>query len=191
MKSTKNINFQQKSLIRIFFTTLALLLMLYFLIFPYTKKVSKANIALSEHRTNFETKLIKEEKLSKISKNLNDIESRAKNIDKVFIDENNKLEFITMLEGLAEKNFVNLEIKIDFNKIDPIKKTNQINLVVNGSHLNTMNFLTTLESLIYYFNIYNININSNRTNIGNATIPGTNLSQNSLTMDINAITYWK
>jgi hypothetical protein len=72
---------------------------------------------LMNHRIEFATKLIKEEKFSKITKKLSDINDDIKIINKTFIDKNNKLEFITMLEGLAENNNVDLNLNINFNQI--------------------------------------------------------------------------
>lgn len=189
MKLNKNLDYKKRALLSLVLTTIVLLSIVYFFVFSYLDKVEEANHSLSNHRIEFETRLIKEEKISKIDKNLTDIAPDVKSIEKTFIDENNKLEFITMLEGLADKNLVNLEIKIDFNKIDPKNKSNYLNLNLLGSYSNLMNFLVSIENLDYYINVNNINLSSPINNSG--SVAGVPSDTRNLTMNIGALTYWK
>jgi len=184
MKLNKNISYKQKVLIALSLNLIVLFLIVYFFITPYIDSVKAANKALIGRRTEFETMLIKEKKFSKISQNLSKIESEIDKIDRAFINKNNKLEFITMIEGLAEHNSLSLDMNIDFEAIEK-NKTVPLRLTVIGTYNNLMNFLVSIENLNYYINVNDVSISSaGRSATGNE-------NESSFTMNINSNTYWK
>ena len=191
MKLSKNLNYKHRALIGLSVSIIIVFLISYFFVFSYYNSVIKANNMLMDHRIQFETKLIKEEKFSKISKNLISIEDDIKEIEKAFIDQNNKLEFITLLEGIADENNVELDMNINFDEIASNDKTTPLDLILVGAYTNLMNVLVTIENLKYYINIQEININNSRGVRTKASVLNNSPSNNSLTMNINALSYWK
>lgn len=192
MKLIKNIDYKRKVLIGLSINFIILIVIIYFFVIPYSKHVLEANQRLIDNRVQFETKLIKEEKFSKISKNITKIEDNMRKIEESFINQNNKLEFITMFEGLADENSVHMDMKIDFETITPQNKSPKLNLTLTGNYTNLMNFLVSIENLKYYINITKININASPSNSINRSMgPNNSLNNSSLTMNIEAITHWK
>ena len=191
MKLNKNLNYKQRALIGLSINLVLVLFISYFFVFSYYGNVVKANTMLMDHRIQFETKLIKEKKFAKISKNLTEIKNDVKKIENVFIDENNKLEFITILEGLADDNGVSLEMNINFEKITANDKITPLNLIIDGTYSNVMNVLVSIENLKYYINIENIGITNSKNTKSKASILNKVANSNNLTMSINALSYWK
>jgi len=192
MKLTKNLNFKQKSLVNLAAIILVTIIIFYFFVYVYIEKVKTANKLLIEHRVQFETNLIKEEKFAKIRKNLNQIESELNLINKAFINENNKLEFITMLEGLASKHNVEMEIKINFDSIDPKDKSIILNLNTSGSYKNLLNLLQSLENLDFYVNIDNLSFSNSKISPNRSSLlGGTTAGSNNLNLLVQAKTYWR
>lgn len=191
MKLNKNLNYKQKILLGLAINFSIIFFILYFFVFSYLDIVKEANLMLINHRVDFETKIIKEVKFSKISKNLSKIEDEIKIIDKSFIDQNKKLEFITMFEGLADDNKIKMIMDISFDKINTKNYSVPLNLTLSGSQQNLLDLLVSIENLDYYININTIKISS----INNATAKSSMLdkisSGSNLTMNIGAMTFWK
>ena len=144
MKLNKNLNYKQKILLGLGVNFFIIFLIFYFFVLLYIDVVKGANIALMNYRIEFETNLIKETKFSKISKNLSEIENEIKIIDKSFIDQNKKIEFITMFEGLAEDSNVKMKMDINFDKIDSKNMSTPLNLSLSGNQQNLFNFQAVL-----------------------------------------------
>ncbi|MDA3840174.1 MAG: type 4a pilus biogenesis protein PilO [Patescibacteria group bacterium] len=190
MKLNKNINYKQKVLLGLTSNFVIAFLISYFFVFSYINRVEEASILLINHRVEFETKLIKEEKFSKISKNLTKIELDLRKIEKAFIDTNNKLEFITMFEGLADRTGIDMKMNINFEKISSKDSSAPLTLTLNGPYDNLMNFLVSVENLNYYINVNNIDIKNSNIASSRTVAPNQN-RDNSLTMQLSALTYWK
>ena len=153
MKLNKNLNYKHKASLSLSINIVVIFLISYFFVFPYYNSIIKANAMLMDHRIQFETKLIKEEKFSKISKNLTLIEDDIKKIENAFVDENNKLEFITILEGIVDDKNVDLKLNINFEKMVSNNKIIPLSLVLLGTYDNLMDVLVSIENLKYYINI--------------------------------------
>ena len=191
MKLNKNLNYKHKASLSLSINIVVIFLISYFFVFPYYNSIIKANAMLMDHRIQFETKLIKEEKFSKISKNLTLIEDDIKKIENAFVDENNKLEFITILEGIVDDKNVDLKLNINFEKMVSNNKIIPLSLVLLGTYDNLMDVLVSIENLKYYINIENIDINNSKSVRNKASVLSGVSSNNILTMNISALSYWK
>ncbi len=191
MKFNKNLNYKQRAFLGLTINIAIMIAISYFFVFSYFNRVINANAMLINHRVEFEIKLIKEEKFSKISKNLSEIENDVKRIENAFIDQNKKLEFITMFEGLADDNRVEMMMNINFDKMNPKDKSIPLNLSLTGNYDSLMNFLVSIENIKPYININQVNLRSSSSNTKKPTSLGNIPSNNNLTMTIVALSYWK
>ncbi len=154
------INLKNRIIIMIigFLTLFALIL--FFIVIPTIHDILDMGQKIEEQRIDLEKKYIKGQNLRQLTTNLNKINSQLSKLEQIFISENRELEFITTLEGVANKNSVNQKINLgvqeDMPGYDYKKMTLQ--LLLQGNFTNIMNYLIGLESLEYYVNVKNIEL---------------------------------
>ncbi|MCG2691067.1 hypothetical protein L6249_03335, partial [Candidatus Parcubacteria bacterium] len=116
-------------------------------------------------------------------------------LDRVFINQNQELAFITALEETANKNNINQNINLDLssgaknNKYDKIP----LKLTTQGNFINQFNYLRDLERLNYYLNIKSLDLSAGG---GASAYPPLDKiidygSGANIKMVILADTYWK
>jgi len=94
------------------------------------------------------------ETVFKLERSINQIQKEAKSIDDYFIDSNNIVSFIKVLEDSAKKEGVTLYID-SLDILRPSKEnklkvpTVEMNLKVSGSLVNENNFIKALENVPY------------------------------------------
>ena len=131
--------------------------------------------------------------MSKLEKQLNKIEPKVAKFDGLLIDKNKKLEFITRLESLAQKQ--NLEQTIQLNSDLKFKGNFSqvpITLSLQGAYLDLLNYIVTLEKNEYLFNIKSVDIQE-QVKSGSA-MPGQSQAPKGkkiMNMVLKIDTYWQ
>ena len=154
------INLKNKIIIIIIGFLTLFSLILFFIVIPTIHDILDMGQIIEEQRIDLEKKYIKGQNLRQLTANLNKINLQLSKLEQIFISENRELEFITTLEGVANKNStnqkINLGVQEDMPGYDYKKMTLQ--LFLQGNFVNIMNYLIGLESLEYYVNVKNIEL---------------------------------
>lgn len=173
----------------------------YFIIAKTAYKIKYLNKEIIEQRVDFYRKLNREDNLARLNDKLKQIEPSLNKLNKIFIDSNKKLEFITTLEDVAQKNGVSQEITLSDQGEAGSGNSSQKHLLgmeVRGSFNDVVGYLADLENMDYYINIFDIDLSSsNRIAGGSSLLKAPGIDENdsgggpSLIMKISAYTYWK
>lgn len=180
----------------------------YFAIIPSILTIGDLKIAIINEKINTEKKYQNKKNAIEVENKISQIEPDITSLDDVFINKNRELEFITILENIANKNNINQKInltppttstetktsKTNKNK-KSAEKTEEIsipssplNIVASGRFENIINYIQEINSLKYYINISGLDF-SKTSEIINDEI---NLqSKQVITLNISAKTYWK
>lgn len=188
-KYFSNINLQKKLII---INALLLLLVgtiVFFIIIPSVREIKNMRDDIERERIDLEDKYIKGQSLKKLSDNLNIIEPQLDKLDRVFINQNRELEFITTLESAASANGVaqkiNLEVASGADR--GIFKKIPLQLFTQGPFLKQMKYLSDLESLNYYINVYSLELSAAQP-LAEAAEPD---ERGNINMFLTADTFWK
>jgi len=116
--------------------------------------------------------------------------------EKIFINSNRELEFITTLEGIANENNIAQKINLDLSlaQNEQIYKKIPLDLNLRGEFKNLIEYLTDLESLNYYLNINLLEFSTTQSS-GGVVLPvrsGKNEQPiGNVNLRILADTYWQ
>lgn len=183
LSSFQKTNYKERSLIVASFFIVGAIALLYLVIKPTIRDVKNLRLEILAQKIEIEKSINKEKNKSKLSSALKKIEPQLEQFNKIFINRDRDLEFITTLEGLADKHKLNQTISLDTRLYDS-KKTYSIipiSLSVTGKFENIIQYLSSLESSSYYIKTTSFAM-SKAESIDNETIINLNLSAN---------TYWK
>jgi Tfp pilus assembly protein PilO len=185
LNNIKKTNYQQKISFLIIFFSIFTIIIYYFLINKEINKIQQNKISIIQKKNDIESQINKEKNKSILISKIKDIEPEIKKLDAIFINKNKELEFITTIEGIAQKNNVTQEIVLNNNQKKEETDYIKIPIILNvhGNFSNIMNYLETLEKNKYGINIKLISIFNNDEDL---TIAKKNIS-----MNISANTYWK
>ena len=158
----------------------ALLLILFFIIFPSLKEINKINNEVFQERSRLETLYAKGQLQKKVLSKYNEIKDDALFLDEIVLKENQELQYITTLENLAETTEVNLDITIAPAKenFSPKLSALSFSFVVTGNWQNLLRWLDELEKLPYY------------THISEVNVVGQSNNENNTSLKIKAKTFW-
>ncbi|MDP3043350.1 MAG: type 4a pilus biogenesis protein PilO [bacterium] len=169
--------------------------LIYFIILPTMKDIEETAAQIESQRTDLDKKYYKSKSAKQSTKSLKAIEGDVEKLDRVFINQNQELAFITALEETANKNNINQNINLDLssgaknNKYDKIP----LKLTTQGNFINQFNYLRDLEGLNYYLNIKSLDLSAGG---GASAYPPSDKiidygSGANIKMVILADTYWK
>jgi Tfp pilus assembly protein PilO len=169
--------------------------LIYFIILPTMKDIEETAAQIESQRTDLDKKYYKSKSVRQSTKSLKAIEGDVEKLDRVFINQNQELAFITALEETANKNNINQNINLDLssgaknNKYDKIP----LKLTTQGNFINQFNYLRDLERLNYYLNIKSLDLSAGG---GASAYPPLDKiidygSGANIKMVILADTYWK
>jgi Tfp pilus assembly protein PilO len=155
LNSFRNLNIKNKIAINIILFLLANALIVFLLITPFINHIKNLRTNIITEKINLETKIARERDVNLLSEKLDRIEPQLKKFEKIFINSNRELEFITTLEGIAVKNNVAQKINLDLSaaQSEQIYKRIPLELNVQGDFKNLITYLIDLEALSYYLNI--------------------------------------
>ncbi|MFA6254735.1 MAG: hypothetical protein WC675_01725 [Patescibacteria group bacterium] len=148
------------------------------IILPITRDIKKIGDAIYKERVDLEKKYLRGQLLKKTVSDFEKIKPQKDRLNAIFIIEGEELKFVSRLEEIASLNNVRQTIELDTKnseiqegiKILPLKITTQ------GNFVSIMKYLTDLEQLNYYFNIYSVRIGTEKDLII-ATLDGKIFSQ--------------
>lgn len=161
-------------------------LILYYVVFPSMQDILNIRDQIDAQRADLEAKYQKSRSLKRLTSNLKKIELQFDRLDQIFINENRALEFITTLEGVANKN--HLQEKINMDSFDNVKSDKEfkrmpLKILTDGNFMDQVHYLAGLESLNYYINIKSLEFTAISKDAGGR--PG------DVEMVLTAETYWK
>ena len=167
-------------------------IMIYFILLPAIDDIKKLRVEIINQKVDLEKKLSQEKNMTKLSDKIKKIEPQIDILEKIYINKNRQLEFITLLEGIADKQQV--AQKIILNPDNETKELNYckipLSIVAQGTYNNLINYLINLEGVNYYINIYSLSLNNSGQSGRTSRSPGSEAEQN-LVLRISAYTYWK
>ncbi|MDD3284956.1 MAG: type 4a pilus biogenesis protein PilO [Patescibacteria group bacterium] len=190
MKEINKIKIRIIILFAIYVIVILLIILMIFI--PSLKEIQQMSKNIKEQKEYLTNQYNVDKNLRSTSENLKIVKYNIQNLNDIFIYKDKEVEFITTLENIASKENIEQNIKITPPKDDKnnnYKKT-QIQLTTSGNFENILNYLTELEKLKYYINIYSIDINKNQSNKIKGLEDIENVSTNVVCI-INAYTYWK
>lgn len=184
----KRLNSKQKAINTSVVVIVISVLIFYFIIIPTIKNIKLLSPGIIEEKENIVKKDLKEKNIIALTEELSKIEPEINNYDKIYINDNNQLEFITAVEEIANK--YNIEQKINITPPENLQKGKfaivPILIDASGELNNIFNYLKEIESLDFQINVENFDLSSQ------ATKPTKTVPQNdSINIKLNANTYWK
>lgn len=176
----KKLDFRGK-IIAIFAAVIAAtILILAFIVLPAVKNIKKMKADIEFQRLDLEKKYVKSQRLKKMALSLGKIENEVNRLDNIFISEHRQLEFITILENVAQENGLDQEINLNMDTGEKKEfNTANLNMRVVGNYGGLVKYLKDLEDLEYYINI---------TDLEMSAVPN---EDGQYDLMIKALTYWR
>lgn len=204
LNNLKKYTIRQKITNLILFFVIVLGALIYFAIMPSVSEINELKKKIINEKINSEKKYQTEKNIISLNKKINEIAPDIKNLEEVFVNQNRELEFITILENLANKNNIKQKINLSAPIIIPSAKTSKtskktetketalyapLTIETTGSYKDTISYLTELNALKYYINIDSLSFSGSSVN---SSLPEDNLNNNKIiSLNIIAKTYWK
>lgn len=137
----------------------------FFIIYPALVEISRVNKEIMNERIKLEKKLALGLNIKKIIQDLEAIEEPAKDLDDIFWEKNNELNFIGNLEAIAAKYDVSLSINSDFSGVDLGSGLNQVEVLITatGHYKPILKFLSELEKQRHYLNFKSLLLAKTKT----------------------------
>ena len=166
--------------------------LIYFIVAPTIVDIKTVGGEIEEQRIDLEKKYNNGISLRQLTENLKIIEPKLSLLDKIFINKNRELEFITTIENEANEARVSQKINLISPETTEKKEfqKNNLQLLTKGGFNEQLKYLMNLESLSYYINVKSLELSPADSN-KEAEINNQELTSNRLNMLINADTYWK
>jgi Tfp pilus assembly protein PilO len=188
LKKIVKLDLRKKIVLSISSFLLFIFLVVYFIIFPSVRDIKNIRDEIETQRVDLERRYVKGQSLRKLSEKLEKAEEKIHILDQVFIDQEDGLEFITTLEGIAGKNNINQKINLlqtadnnGYSQMVPLQ------IFPQGEFSQILNYLVGLETLNYYINIKTMDLSSN----ARTASPGEEKFSGSVGLFITADTYWR
>ncbi len=186
----KNLALKRKIIVNAILFLLVVGALTYFIVMPTIKDIKKMRQEIEAQKIDLEKKYLKGQNLKKLSGDLKKIEPEIERLDRVFINQNRALEFITTLEEKATRNNISQKINLanpQNMKENQLYKKMPLQISTEGEFLNQLNYLINLETLDYYINIKSLELSAAQSRpAGSEGNAGGNMS-----VLISADTYWK
>ncbi|OGF23886.1 hypothetical protein A3H66_01245 [Candidatus Falkowbacteria bacterium RIFCSPLOWO2_02_FULL_45_21] len=190
-------NLKNKIIVNLVGFTLILFSLIYSVVIPSARDIRAMSKDIEEQRIDLEEKYLKGQSLRQLRENLKQIQPKLDLFDKIFINKNRELEFITTLENEANKAQVSQRINLSAPRAAENQEfqKNNLQLYAQGGFIRQLTYLLNLESLSYYVNVKLLELTLGES-VGAAKInfkpPQTSPNQtNNINLSIDADTYWK
>jgi Tfp pilus assembly protein PilO len=164
--------------------------MIFGFIFPAMGKLAVVKSEISAQKIALEKTYIRGQNLRKISEDLKTVEPNLENLKKMFIKEEDDLDFITSLEKIAENSGVKQSISINY-PADSSKTSIQkipLQLTASGNFLAQIKYLIALESLDYYISVRTLEISGSTDQNQKDALEG---EKSRVDMQLTTNTYWQ
>ncbi|MBI4652958.1 hypothetical protein HY750_01770 [Candidatus Kuenenbacteria bacterium] len=132
---------------------ISILLILFYIILPTINEIKKLNKYIYQEQKDLEIKFQIGETIKKIRQNFLKIKPYFPQLNNIYLTEDKKIEFFTLLEKTAQK----CNLKLDLNLL-PLESSEIIALQfdLEGEYFDFLKYLIDLEKLDYYININKI-----------------------------------
>ncbi len=152
-------NKQTIYLILAIFITTALLLVL-FLIYPIFSDIRLSSKRILHQRAQMQNMELEDRQLTIFKEKYKEYQSNLLKIDKLLVDANNPIDFITFLESVARDINILTEIKLLATQAKNVPKwpTLTFQILANGSFSNIMAFSQKLETGPYLIKVQRLSI---------------------------------
>jgi len=156
----KNLGIRTRIIIIFFINVLIIYLIIFFIIIPRVEFIREKGREIVDRRRFLEEQYIKAKNFRENNQNMELVDEDINKLDEVFVAYDNDLEFIETLEKVALENKVDQKISLDSKKSEEEQEFEKIRLEIlsEGSFLNVVNYLISLETLSYYINISSLDI---------------------------------
>lgn len=180
LNSLQNTNYKQKSLIATGLFIALIFVVFSFLIKPTIEEVKNLRLEILSQKIQIEKSINKEKDKSILAAKLKKIKPQLEQFNKIFVKKERDLEFITTLEGIADKYNLSQSISLNTEAFNPANAYSVVPLTLNvsGSFENITHFLNSLESSMYYLQITSFSLTKTE-------------SKDSMNMILKINTYWK
>jgi Tfp pilus assembly protein PilO len=196
IKFLKNANQKQKIIYLHIFSLSAAALLIYFIFMPAMDDIRHLKAQIIDQKMELENKLVRDKTSATLGMKIKKIEPDLGRLDRIYIDENKKLEFITRLEGLAKASQVDQTINLDYGDSADKGQYRVIPITIDksGNYENLLAYLVALEELEIYITPGRVRLSKSgnrQAGRGDLAAPDRPLSGREFTMQISAATYWK
>jgi len=189
MNSKISLKPKQKIYVIVLTFIIFIVLMTYLIIIPSLKKIKKTRVDILNQKIELKQSMDQSKNLNQLKEKINNIEPELKKLDKIFINKNRELDFITSLEAIAEQYNIEQNINLNPGKNEEKGyKSSPITINLEGNYLDILQYLRTIESSQYYININSINLGLSSSN-NNSQLK--NNEDIKVSMIIGADIYWK
>lgn len=179
----KNFIQKQKELVVISAYIIVIIMLIYFVVVPLVSKINETNDQIQKERINQNMIEQKIAELPKIQQQYNTILEKENIID-VFLDKNEEVGLIEKIEKLAQDTDNKIEISVQSNQpqtkntdnkkkkkveetlVSKLPSTDylQMQIILNGSYNDMLNFIRRLENMENYSDIIKIKIEQTDSN---------------------------
>ena len=189
LNNNLNLDIKKKITIRVLTSLILCFLIIYFFTFPMLKKIKTQKEDIIAKKIELEDRISKDKNIINLNEQIKKIEPDLLELDKIFINMNRELDFITLLESVANNNNIEQKLNISPNqtkKNNDIYQAQPLIINANGKFKNIIQYIADLEAITYYITINSININRAGNTGKNDESPS-----DSVRLTIDALTYWK
>jgi len=185
LNTRKKINYLFLCIFPVFF------IIIYFGIIPAIDSIKNLRAELISQKIELEEKINQDKNIASLNERIKRIEPQLEILNKIFINKNRELDFITNLESVEKKNSITQKLTINPPTSDEKKliKTVPITIEASGRYVNILQYLADIEALPYYVNVNKIEITRDTEKIFNKST--SDIGANDVRMLIGANTYWK
>lgn len=126
-----------------------------------TYDIKSVSTTIHRQRTELERKYQTGQSLKELIRILQDMQPRIESLNQTLLPSDDTLSFINDLEVIAEKHHLKQVIKLaDFEPIENQIISTPIQVSVDGTYNNFLNYIAELDRQPFYFNIITMTINS-------------------------------
>jgi len=184
MEKNNRKKFTNKIVTNVTWLLILVVIALYFGVYYSVKNIGILKNQIIESKIETEKKLSREQNMGNLVGKIKKIENDMQLLDESFVKNKGELEFITVLENIADYN----RIKQSINLMPPVQtdllNESIVNISARGTYPDIMNYLRDLESVKYYLVISNLNLT--KQNDAQNQIP-----EQLVNLTLNAKIYWK
>lgn len=155
LNSIKNLNSRNKLIITFLFYLVLIIMVIYFIIIPRVVLIKRTSSSIIDRKVFLEEQYLKARSFIESNKDFKIIGLKIKKLDEVFVNYDKNLEFIEILEEVADENNIEQKISLGLIQKEDIGKYQKVTLeiIANGNFQDLVNYIIGLETLDYYVNV--------------------------------------
>src|SRR6056297_2684018 len=149
---------RNKIIVLLVFLLATVFLLIFLVIIPCAEEIKKTKKKVKEQRMEIEEKYLAGINAKLLSGKAPEINKKMEKVEKVLVNPDNQLEFVTSLEKLAKKNNIKQTPNIEYNSGEELDFARKIplKLFTQGRLSDQLVYLKGLKSLRYYLEINSI-----------------------------------